>query len=351
MSDVTSEKPSIKKIGAFKRRKSVSISEESLIKTSLLQPESLLPLVVQPNIEGLSLITWVESHRDFVESHLLKHGGILFRNWNVKTIDEFEQFTRAAAGEELLDYTYRSTPRSAVSGKVFSSTEYPADQTIPLHNEMAYTRTWPMRIWFYCVKAADEGGMTPIADSRRIYDRLDPEIRERFAEKKVLYVRNYGGGLDLPWQNVFQTSDKAEVEEFCRKNGIEFEWKSDDRLRTRQVCQGVAKHPQTGEMVWFNQAHLFHVSNLQPEVRDRFLAEFAVEDLPRNTYYGDGSPIEIPVLDEIRRVMDEETIAFPWEEGDVMMLDNMLAAHGRTPFVGTRKIVVAMAGAFSSEDF
>jgi len=49
---------------------------------------------------------------------------------------EFEQFIQAISGE-LIEYSYRSTPRSQVSGNIYTSTEYPADQSIPLHNEMA----------------------------------------------------------------------------------------------------------------------------------------------------------------------------------------------------------------------
>jgi len=348
MSSPSSPPPSAKKLGAI-RRKPVSVSQDSLIRTRRLESDRPLPLLVEPGMEGVNLISWTQSNRPWIEGHLRETGGILFRGWNVTSIDAFEEFTRAAAGAELLDYSYRSTPRSAVSGKIYSSTEYPADQTIPQHNEMAYTRTWPLVISFFCVKAAEVGGETPLADSRRVYQRIDPAIRDEFARRRVLYVRNYGGGLDLPWQNVFQTSDRSEVEAFCGRAGIEWEWRDGDRLRTRQVCQAVARHPATGEMVWFNQAHLFHVSSLDPVTRQRFLAEFREEDLPRNTYYGDGAPIELSTLEEIRRAYDRETVAFPWQEGDIMLLDNMLVTHGRRPFQGTRKVVVGMAQPISDE--
>ena len=95
--------------------------------------------------------------------------------------------------------------------------------------------------------------------------------------------------------------------------------------------------------MWFNQAHLFHVSNLPVEVRESLLEIVDEEDLPRNVYYGDGSPIEESLLDDIRGVLAEATVSFPWCSGDVLMLDNMLTAHARTPFSGPRKVIVAMA--------
>jgi len=90
------------------------------------------------------------------------------------------------------------------------------------------------------------------------------------------------------------------------------------------------------------------VSNLDEATRDVLLDVVEMEDLPRNVYYGDGSTIEDSILDEVRGVLDEESILFEWQEGDFLMLDNMLAAHGRSTFKGERKIVVAMANGHDS---
>jgi alpha-ketoglutarate-dependent taurine dioxygenase len=201
---------------------------------------------------------------------------------------------------------------------------------------------WPMLIWFYCVKAADTGGESPIVDCREIYQALEPSIREQFERKGLMYVRNFTDGLDVSWQRFFQTDDRACVEDYCRSASIDFEWKPDNGLRIRQLCPAVVKHPQTGELVFFNQIQLHHVSCLPPSVRDSLRSITGEEDLPRNVYYGDGSPIEDSVVQHLRDLYDRLAIGFKWQERDVLMLNNMLVAHSRNAFSGPRKIVVAL---------
>jgi len=44
----------------------------------------------------------------------------------------------------------------------------------------------------------------------------------------------------------------------------------------------------------------------------------------------------------LNAVYDEVTVRETWQQGDLMLVDNILCAHGREAFQGNRKIVVAM---------
>jgi alpha-ketoglutarate-dependent taurine dioxygenase len=331
------------------RRKAVGLTTAELVRAETLRAGEPLPLVIEPRVEGLEAAAWAESNREFLEGRLPQHGAILFRGWRISTVAEFERLVGAAGGGAL-PYRERSSPRSRVGENVYTSTDYPADQSIFPHNEHSYARTFPLKLLFCCLTPAEVGGETPVADTRRIYRRISPDVRAKFAERRWMYVRNFGEGFGLPWQTVFQTADRAVVEDYCRRSDIACEWKSGDRLTTRQVRPAAARHPLTGEAVWFNHATFFHVSTLPAGVRDGLLAAFAEEDLPNNTYYGDGTPIEPDVLEHLRDAYRGELVSFAWQRGDVLLLDNMLTAHSRAPFEGPRRVLFAMAEPYTRDD-
>jgi alpha-ketoglutarate-dependent taurine dioxygenase len=328
--------------------KTITTSTKSLVRSRSLRPGERVPLVVEPEVEDVDLSFWAEGNRAWLDAQLLENGAILFRNFNVDSAEAFHQLARSVSGE-LLDYVEPSSPRSEIGNKIYTSTEYPSDQWIFLHNEMSYALHWPRKVFFYCVKPATLGGETPLACSQKVFDLIDPAIREQFIAKKVMYVRNFGDGLHRPWQEFFRTQDRAEVETYCLKAGIEPEWLGANRLRIRQVCQSVVQHPQTGALVWFNQAHAFHVSSLDPAVRSVLLSEMDEADIPRNAYYGDGTAIEDDAITAIQEAYRRATTAFPWQARDVLLIDNMAVAHGRAPFSGSRQVLVAMSEPHSGQ--
>lgn len=327
--------------------KAVSLGGAELVTTGHLDGSEGLPLVIRPATDDVVLIEWACSNREFIDSKLVEYGALLFQGFQLRPVPDFETFAMSLCTKLFKDNGEH--PRGRVSDSVYTPVFYPADRKVLWHNENSFNHSWPLKIWFCCIQPSAVGGETPVADSRKVYELIDKTIREKFIEKKVMYVRNYGESLGLDWQTVFKTKDKTDVEKFCGANFVEFEWKSNGGLRTRSVRPAVVKYPKTGEMCWFMQAAHWHTACLDAATRTALYSLYSEEDLPRACYYGDGSTIEDSTMDAILSVYAKLEVSFPWQEGDIMMLDNLLTAHARNPFTGERKLLVAMGDMSSYE--
>ncbi|MET7383400.1 TauD/TfdA family dioxygenase [Streptomyces sp. NPDC005526] len=295
----------------------------------------------QPGTERQRAEDWVVEHGAALTGLLDTVGAVLVRN----CVHSPDQLSEVASnfGGELLSYTERSTPRSAVGAGVYTSTEYPASETITQHNESAYAGVFPHRLFFACFQSAQTGGETPLADVREVTRRLPSDLLDRFRKLGIAYHRSYREGMGLTWQETFQTEDRAEVERYCAQRGIDVTW-TDYGLRTSQRGPALVTDPGTGEECWFNQAHLFHVSNLPAATREALGELFPEEEMPRNATYGDGSPISDEEMDRVREAFGSCTYAFEWQRGDLMVVNNLLQSHGRRPYTGKRRTLVAMTG-------
>lgn len=307
-----------------------------------------LPLLVDRAGGPAALAAWAADHADLVRTWLHQHGAVFFRGFDVG-LDAFPWTVRALAGEPV-PYLQRSSPRSELGDRVYSATDHPADQHIALHGENSYQDEFPAALVLCCLTPPDRGGQTPVADARRVLARIPAEVLEPFIRLGVGYLRNFGGGLGLPWQEAFQTRDRARIDELCAARGIECEWRTGGRLRTWQVRPALAVHPVTGEEVWFNHALFFNAASLPPQIRRTLLESTPLQELPQHTYYGDCSPISAEALEAVAAAYAAEEVTAPWRQGDVMLVDNLLAAHGRRPFSGPRRIAVSLAGHLAWSD-
>jgi alpha-ketoglutarate-dependent taurine dioxygenase len=345
-------------------------------RTETFTPGATLPLVVRPaddrERDASALAAWLAAERATVDGWLTAHGALLFRGFAVRDAEAFDRVALALDPELKTDYLGTS-PRNALSAHTFTASELPGFYPIPQHCEMSFVKQPPRRLYFACLRANDgPGGETPLADFRAVLRDLDPAVRARFEARGVKNIRNYRGPKARrrvdPWQlkrwdEMFQTTDRAEAERKAIAGGFDVEWKSGDRLVLVNSQPATRAHPVTGVPVWFNHAQVFHPSAAAGEYRRiarrqqrwkyGFLARFAsaltrakglfsaVEDQAMTCTYGDGAPIPDADMEAVRDAIWKNLVVTRWQQGDVVAIDNFAVSHGRMPYSGPRVIAVA----------
>jgi alpha-ketoglutarate-dependent taurine dioxygenase len=296
---------------------------------------------------------WAVANRRTIEEHLGRAGAMLIRGTGISSAAEFREICTAIC-PQLRNYVGGDSPRTGIAEQVYTSTEYPAHLEVFLHNELSYAGWSPDRLFFGCLLPAESGGETQIADGREIYRRLDPTIRDRFESRGVTYLQHLwdagdASGIGKSWQETFETRDRVQVETYLRESGMEFEW-TDLGLRTSATHPAVLEHRVTGEKCWHNQADQWHREMAGVKVSFGGADDArvdprtsGVETLGNHVTYGDGTEIDPTDLRHVRTVSQSCETLFPWRAGDVLALDNVSTMHGRKPFTGHRRVIVAMA--------
>jgi alpha-ketoglutarate-dependent taurine dioxygenase len=321
-----------------------------------------LPLVVEPahKIKDFDeCIAAINENRTFLKENLLKYGGLLFRGFPVEDENHFKRVITSLQTGKFINYIGGDSPRTIIQEGIYTSTEAPPWLKIPLHNELSFVKNYPTHIYFYCQTAPQQDGQTIVADARNVYKMISPEVKEIFEKKGIKYVSNYYYRSKLlefinklqpshkSWMQVFETNNKALVEKLCYDNEFNFKWNQKDWLELSQIRPAVLTHPATGEAVWFNQAHLY---DFNPRLLGfwRYLGAkilYARKHMRlHEVFFGDNSFIPQKYLSHILDVLDANTIYFPWQKGDILVLDNILAMHGRAKFKGKRRVLTAMTG-------
>ncbi|MFE4264785.1 TauD/TfdA family dioxygenase [Streptomyces sp. NPDC056883] len=310
----------------------------------MTSPTSWAPLEIEAKGEGGTgeLLSRLSELELGLAATLVQEKALVFRGFGItpQTLD--------AALDRLLPnrlaYVHGNSPRTKVGGNVYTSTEYPQEFTISMHNEMSYAHAWPSRLAFFCQVQPGTGGATPVLDAERWLAVLDPEVREAFAGG-VRYVQNLhdGYGLGKSWQDTFETGERADVEAFLKNAGAEWEWRRDGSLRVESLRPSTTRHPVTGVEVWFNQADQWHPAGLGDETAAELAQILSEDEMPQSVRFADGSPIPAEYVAQVRDRGLEAAVDVDWRTGDLLLIDNVLLAHGRRPFTGDRRVLVAMS--------
>jgi alpha-ketoglutarate-dependent taurine dioxygenase len=336
-----------------------------------------LPLVITPrwNSSKIFIVTWCRENRVWLDTMLLQYGAVLIRGFTLDTPADMQEAIQAYHHD--LNNTYRGTsPRRLMEGTdyVFSAAEVPVNYPIAQHIEMSFLDAPPRQLFFGCIKQSDAaGGETALADFRQVYRDLDMDLKQKLLDQGIRYKRTnkkvgsyytYDVADMLGWPELFGTDDKKQVEKMCAQEGIPVEWDGDTFVSVTK-SDAFQLHPVTKEPVWFNHTQVFHWSTFPAElwfafcrthdvrllIHCFFVTMFCVikyallgHEMSLHATFGDGTPIALHEMREIRRCIHKNMVFNRWAKSDLLLLDNFSTSHGRQPtYDRSRKIVVAWA--------
>src|SRR2546428_731846 len=291
---------------------------------------------------------WAAEHRDALRAAVVEHGSLLVRGLRLHDVAETEAVFRQLGS--LMTEKEAFAARRSYSHGVYSASKWPPNQPMCMHHELSYRLEFPGLMLFACLVAPTDRGATPVADSTAVLRELPAALVEGFERVGWLLVRNYNDEIGASVAEAFGTDDRGAVESYCRANAIKFEWQPDGGLRTWQRRSAVVRHPLTGQRCWFNQIAFLNEWTMDPEVREYLVDIYGEDRLPFNTRFGNGDAIGADVVQLINEVYEAHTVRERWQAGDLLLVDNVRAAHSRERFAGPREVLVAMADAVHLAD-
>ncbi|MDP7014522.1 MAG: TauD/TfdA family dioxygenase [Pirellulaceae bacterium] len=285
-------------------------------------------------------LVWVRRERRELLARADRHGAVLFRGFPVASAENFDAFVGAF---ELPDFTYAESLSNAVrinrTPRVFTANEAPPDVDILLHHEMAQTPIYPSRLFFYCERPADTGGATPLCRSDGLLEELqkrEPEFIRKCAEAGLRYTNvmpaenDPTSGMGRSWKSTLNADTRAAAEARLARLNYSWEWLADDCLRATTPVLPAVLDLGDERRSFFNQL-IAAFGGWRDERND-----------PSNAItFGDGELLDPDAALAAATLAEQFTVDAPWRAGDVALVDNRVAMHGRRTFTGERSILAA----------
>ena len=287
-------------------------------------------------------LQWIQENADELRVQMQEHGALLLRNFSLEGASCFEEALDRAAFVNM-PYVGGAAPRSQVTtGRILTANESPPSEVIPFHHEMAQVPNPPAYVFFFCDIPSAVGGATSIVHSGKVcetFEKLAPTFAKQVEEEGVRYVRvmpeddDPTSPIGRSWKNTFQVQTRDEAEARMKSLGTEWEWLADGDLKTiTRVVPAIRTDERTGLKVFFNSM----VAAYTGWTDRRNTGETAVQ-------CGGGDPVNGAALLQTKEAMAREAVSIPWQQGDMLWVDNGLVMHARQPYEGARRILASIA--------
>ena len=290
---------------------------------------------------GADPAQWIATYREPLRAVVAEHGSALVRGLGLRdAAGTAAVFGRLA--DRLMPEREAFAPREAHPGGLYSVTPWPPNQQMCMHHELSYRLEFPSLMMFACLVPPASGGATAVADATAVLGALPAGLVHRFEAEGWLLVRNYNEDFGASLDQAFGTDDRDAVEQYCRASSIGFEWQPDGVLRTWQRRPAVIRHPVTGQRCWFNQIAFLNERTIDPEVREYLVDMYGEDGLPFTTRFGGGESVGEDIVQLLNDTYEAHTAREPWQAGDLLVVDNIRAAHSREAFEGPREVLAGL---------
>ena len=304
---------------------------------ALLSPREL-PITLGAALDGPS--------KTIVSDLINAHGFVVFCGYDVHSDQDFHRFVESF-GLENFKYadSFSNAVRHNRTDRVFTANEAPPNVEIFLHHEMAQTLTFHGALFFFCEKAAESGGATPICRSDLTLKTLETQNPTFVAKLRSVGVKyrnsmpseaNHESGQGRSWKDKLTVNSAHEAEEKLVALGYQFNWLEDGGLSVQTPALAAVDHFGRGKDVFFNQI-----------VAAAAGWTVAADDREPRLCFGDDSPIEHADLADTIKAAYQHTVDLEWQTGDVALLDNLKVMHGRRPFEGSRSVLASLCNPIS----
>jgi hypothetical protein len=288
-----------------------------------------------------------------------RQGAVLFKGTGLTSGESFSQVL-AALGFRHASYVGGSSPRQDVAPGVYTATEIPSDITITLHQEKAYTDVVPDYISFFCAVPPENGQRTNlIGDMRRLGQRVPAAIRQKYQGKRARLRRclpSRGGTTGdfrhkRCWEETFGTEDKQTALRIAKESGWDLRWFEDGLAELLQEPAPFYRtHPHYGEIFCpqsfvFHPASIINLSRRDGRISDAESLEQSWKNAPNShdiALLEDGSSIPPEDALAVQALLYEEAAPYRLDQGEFIILDNLLMGPGRARYTGPRQIYVAL---------